>query len=212
MNPNVFYQKMKVLNTDREALKKQKGCVIWFTGFSGSGKSTLAQAIDVELFHMGLHSYLLDGDNIRCGLNQDLGFSYQDRHENIRRISEVARLFVDAGLIVCTAFISPFIKDREKARTLFQQGRFIEVYVNTPLDVCEERDPKGLYKKARAGMISDFTGIDSPYEAPMNPDVKLDTVTTSVEQATEQVISYLKQRDMIHTLGCVPFKRHHCLK
>ncbi len=143
--------------------------MLWFTGLSGSGKSTIANAVERLLFEMGQRSYLLDGDNIRHGLNKDLGFSDQDRVENIRRIGEVAKLFVDSGLIALTAFISPFVSDRQQARSLVKEGQFLEVYIDTPLEVCEQRDPKGLYKKARAGKIANFTGIDSAYEAPVSP-------------------------------------------
>lgn len=156
-------------------MNKQKPCVIWFTGLSGSGKSTIANELEKSLFASGHRTYILDGDNLRHGLNKDLGFTKQDRIENIRRVAEVARLMMDAGLMVITTFISPFRSDRLAARALFEPGEFLEVFVNTPLTVCETRDPKGLYKKARAGEIRDFTGIDSPYEAPELPDFEINT-------------------------------------
>lgn len=160
---------------ERALMNKQKPCVIWFTGLSGSGKSTIANELEKSLFASGHRTYILDGDNLRHGLNKDLGFTKQDRIENIRRVAEVARLMMDAGLMVITTFISPFRSDRLAARALFEPGEFLEVFVNTPLTVCETRDPKGLYKKARAGEIRDFTGIDSPYEAPELPDFEINT-------------------------------------
>lgn len=173
---------------------RQKPCVIWFTGLSGSGKSTLAGALEQLLFLRGHHSYLLDGDNIRHGLSCDLGFTRPDRVENIRRIGEVSKLFVDAGLIVITAFISPFRSDREIAKSIFPTGEFIEIFLDTPLSVCEERDPKGLYKKARAGEIRHFTGIDSPYEAPEHPALRIDTTATSITTCTDTILTYLLSR------------------
>jgi bifunctional enzyme CysN/CysC len=166
---NLFPQNFDITRKDREALKAQQGKVIWFTGLSGSGKSTLANALEYALHQAGKHTYILDGDNIRHGLNKDLGFSDADRVENIRRIAEVARLMADAGLIVITAFISPFKREREMARELIGTDNFLEVYVSTPLTICEQRDPKGLYKKARCGQLPNMTGISSPYEAPENP-------------------------------------------
>ncbi|SMF36725.1 adenylylsulfate kinase [Alteromonadaceae bacterium Bs31] len=177
--------------------KKQKPCLIWFTGLSGSGKSTIANALDHELYRRGQHTYLLDGDNVRHGLNKDLGFSDSDREENIRRIGEASRLFVDAGLIVLSAFISPFRSDRQIARDLLPDGEFIEVFMATPLDVCEQRDPKGLYKKARSGQIKYFTGIDSPYEQPESPEVTINTAENSVEQCVAQIINYLVEHERI---------------
>ena len=171
-------------------------CLLWYTGLSGSGKSTIANAVDRLLFDAGCHTYLLDGDNVRHGLNRDLGFDAASRVENIRRITEVSRLMLDAGLIVGTAFISPFIADRAQAKALAGDA-FIEVFVDTPLSVCEQRDPKGLYKKARSGEIAHFTGISSPYEAPLSPDIHLPTAELTIEQAARQVISFLRQRDII---------------
>jgi len=168
---NVVWHNYEVNKQKRAEAKKQKPMIIWFTGLSGSGKSTIADALEKKLFADGYHTYLLDGDNIRHGINKNLGFSDEDRTENIRRIGEISKLFVDAGLIVITAFISPFQSDRDTVRRLVDDGEFIEVFVDTPLEVCEERDPKGMYKKARAGIIKQFTGIDSPYEAPVEPEV-----------------------------------------
>ncbi len=175
----------------------QKPCLLWFTGLSGSGKSTLANALELALYKRGISTYLLDGDNVRHGLNKDLGFSDEDRVENIRRIGEVSRLLVDAGLIVLSAFISPFRSDREMVRHLLGKDEFIEIYMSTPLPVCEERDPKGLYKKARRGEIKHFTGIDSPYEAPEHPEISINSAECSVEQSAENVISFLQQKGII---------------
>jgi len=172
--------------------KQQKPCMIWFTGLSGAGKSTVANALDTLLFQNGKHTYLLDGDNVRHGLNRDLGFSDTDRVENIRRIGEVGKLFVDAGLIALSAFISPFRSDRQMVRNLFPVGEFIEVHISTSLDICEQRDPKGLYKKAREGKIKNFTGIDSAYEIPSEPEIVIDAGALSVEDAAEKIYNYLK--------------------
>ncbi|MEX1221482.1 MAG: adenylyl-sulfate kinase [Idiomarina sp.] len=195
-NPNIVWHNAAVSHADRVKQHEHKPCVLWYTGLSGSGKSTIANAVDRLLFERGCHTYVLDGDNVRHGLNQDLGFDDAARTENIRRITEVSRLFVDAGLIVSTAFISPFVVDREQARKLVGDT-FIEVFVDTPLEVCEQRDPKGLYKKARAGDISDFTGINSPYEAPPEPEVHLRTAELSIEQAAQQVVDYLINRGIV---------------
>jgi len=165
--------------------------VIWFTGLSGSGKSTIANLVEKHLHQLGMHTYLLDGDNVRHGLNKDLGFTDEDRVENIRRIAEVAKLMVDAGLIVLTAFISPFRSERKMAREIFQDGEFIEVYVDTPIELAEERDPKGLYKKARSGQLKNFTGIDSPYECPEMPEVTLSTSMHSPEELAKTLCDYL---------------------
>lgn len=190
---NIRWHEHTVSAQQRAALKHQKPCLLWFTGLSGSGKSTLANALDVALTERGYHTYLLDGDNVRHGLCKDLSFSVEDREENIRRIGEVSRLFTDAGLIVLSAFISPFASDREAVRRLFPDGDFIEVFVDTPLEVCEARDPKGLYKKARAGEISDFTGIDSPYEAPHKPQVHLTTEGQSITESVQALLEYLRE-------------------
>ena len=194
---NTVWHTQQVSKTQRAELKKQKACLLWYTGLSGSGKSTIANAVDALLFQRECHSYLLDGDNVRHGLNGDLGFSDEDRVENIRRISEVAQLFVDAGLIVSTAFISPFAADREIAAKKLGAGEFIEVFIDTPIAICEQRDPKGLYKKARAGEIKDFTGIDSTYEAPENPAIHIDTSDKSIEQCAQQVVDYLIEHGFI---------------
>jgi adenylylsulfate kinase len=175
----------------------QKGVVVWFTGLSGSGKSTLANAVDGALFERGHHTYVLDGDNIRHGLNRDLGFSPEDREENIRRIGEVARLFADAGILVLTAFISPYHKDRALARTLSADGTFIEVYCACSLEVCEARDPKGLYKKARAGEIKEFTGIDAPYEVPWDAELVIHTDQETPEESATRILSYLEENGFI---------------
>ncbi len=194
---NVVWHQHKVTKTQRANQKAQQPCLIWFTGFSGAGKSTLANALEQRLLQRGYHSYLLDGDNIRHGLNQDLGFSRADRIENIRRIGEVATLFVDAGLIVISAFISPFRADRALVRALVQEGEFIEIHLQASLETCERRDPKGLYAKARAGMIQDFTGIDSPYEPPERPELVLDTENEAVEACLERLLGYLNERRIL---------------
>jgi len=191
---NVVWQALDVSKASRATQKGQKALLLWFTGLSGAGKSTIANLVDKRLFSLNRHSYLLDGDNVRHGLNRDLGFTAADRVENIRRIAEVAKLMVDAGLIVATAFISPFRAERLMARSLLPAGEFIEVFVDTPLAVAEERDAKGLYKKARRGELKNFTGIDSPYEIPENPELHIDTTTTSPEEAADRIIAYLAAR------------------
>ncbi|MCK0163994.1 adenylyl-sulfate kinase [Marinobacter sp. S6332] len=197
MENNIVWHDHKVVRSERAENKSQKPCLLWFTGLSGSGKSTIANALDVALHNRGYHTFLLDGDNVRHGLCKDLGFSDEDRVENIRRVGEVSKLFTDAGLIVMSAFISPFNSDRRMVRKLFPAGEFIEVYMDTPLATCEERDSKGLYQKARAGEITDFTGIDSPYEAPAKPEISLDTSCSSVEDCVESLINYLLERKLI---------------
>ena len=194
---NIVWHKHKVEKLDRSKQKKQKPCILWFTGLSGAGKSTVADAVEQKLFELGHHTYLLDGDNVRHGLNKDLGFSDADRVENIRRIGEMAKLFADAGLIVMSAFISPFRSDRKLVRDLVEEKEFVEVYISTPLSTCEQRDPKGLYKKARSGQIKNFTGIDSEYEAPVSPEVTLNTAELNVDECVDRVISYLKQNEII---------------
>ncbi|KZX88682.1 adenylyl-sulfate kinase, partial [Alcanivorax sp. HI0013] len=176
---------------DRAAQKQQKPVCIWLTGLSGAGKSTIANALEVALTEQGKHTYLLDGDNVRHGLNKNLGMSDDDRAENIRRVSEVAKLMVDAGLIVVTAFISPFRADRDAARALFEDGEFVEIFVHAPLEECEKRDPKGLYKKARAGEIKEFTGIDSPYEAPEKPEMVINTAENDIEACVREIMAQL---------------------
>jgi len=191
---NLTWHDHKITKQERAQQKNQKPCVIWLTGLSGSGKSTLANALEARLAELGHHTYLLDGDNVRHGLNKDLAFSDADRIENIRRIGETARLFVDAGIIVITAFISPFKSDRQMARNLLEQGEFIEVHVDAPLEICEQRDPKGLYAKARAGQIKQFTGIDSPYEPPESPEVRVDTGTNDVDTCVQALLDELSGR------------------
>ena len=197
MADNIVWHDHKITRAERSVNKNQKPCLLWFTGLSGSGKSTIANALDVALHKRGYHTFLLDGDNVRHGLCSDLGFSDDDREENIRRVGEVCKLFADAGLIVMSAFISPFTSDRRMVRKLFPAGEFIEVFMDTPLETCEERDPKGLYRKARSGEIKHFTGIDSPYEIPSHPELRLDTSTMSVEACVETLIAYLLEREMI---------------
>ncbi len=194
---NITWHEHKVSREEREKLLKQKGVLIWFTGLSASGKSTVANEVSHRLHDMGKLAYILDGDNVRHGLNKDLGFSPEDREENIRRISEVGNLFVDAGLITLTAFISPYRKDRDFARELVGEGRFIEVYVNASIETCEKRDPKGLYKKAKSGEIKEFTGISAPYEPPLKPEIELDADNLSIKEETEIVIKYLKDNNYI---------------
>lgn len=187
---NIVWYDTNIKKEDREALLKQEGVVLWFTGLSGSGKSTVANAVEKKLFEAGRATYLLDGDNIRHGLNKDLGFDTRDRIENIRRIAEVSKLFVDAGIITLSAFISPFIEDRNNVRGLLKD-RYIEIFVDCSLNVCEGRDPKGLYKKARAREIKDFTGIDSPYEKPINPEIIVRTDIQRVDECASEIIKYL---------------------
>jgi adenylylsulfate kinase len=194
---NVVWHNQVVTSEQREEHKGHKSCVLWYTGLSGSGKSTIANAVDKKLFELGVHTYLLDGDNVRHGLNGDLTFSDKDRVENIRRIGEVSKLFVESGLVVSTAFISPFQSDRDMARDLVTNDQFIEVFVDTPIEVCEQRDPKGLYKKARSGEIKNFTGIDSTYEAPTVAEVHLKTSEQSIEQCVDLVVGYLKGKGII---------------
>ena len=185
----VIWHQTHITKDDRAKQKNQVPKCIWLTGLSGSGKSTLANALEVALTEQGKHTYLLDGDNVRHGLNKNLGMSDQDRTENIRRVSEVAKLMVDAGLVVITAFISPFRDDRDAARALFEDGEFVEVFADAPLEECEKRDPKGLYKKARAGEIKEFTGIDSPYEAPADAEVVINTAEHDIGECVRQLIA-----------------------
>jgi bifunctional enzyme CysN/CysC len=194
---NVHWQAVDVTKAGRAAIKGQKPCVLWYTGLSGAGKSTIANLVDKRLHAANRHTYLLDGDNVRHGLNRDLGFTDADRVENIRRIGEVAKLMVDAGLIVSTAFISPFRAERQMARALLGDGEFIEIFIDTPLGVAEQRDPKGLYKKARRGDLKNFTGIDSPYERPETPELVIDTTAGSPAEAAELVVDYLKRRGFV---------------
>lgn len=194
---NVTWHETIVTKEDRYRLNQHRSAVIWFTGLSGAGKSTLANVVDAKLFQKRVRSYVLDGDNIRHGLNRGLGFSEQDRKENIRRIGEVAKLFVDSGIVTLTAFISPFHEDRDRVRQLFNDGEFIEVYVKCALEECERRDPKGLYKKARNGEIQQFTGISSPYEAPINPEIIIDTELFTIEEASSEIIDYLQRKEIL---------------
>ncbi len=191
---NIIWHDHCVSKEDRAAIKGQKPCILWFTGLSGSGKSTIANAVESRLVGLRKHTYLLDGDNIRMRLNRDLGFSDKDRTENIRRIGEVSKLFVDAGLMVLTAFISPFQKERNSVRSLVGKDEFIEIFIDTPLKICESRDPKGLYQKARKGEIVDFTGISSPYEAPCKAEIHIVNDTNEIEDAVNQIMDYLKQK------------------
>lgn len=195
---NIVWHDHHVSKEERSVLKQQKPCILWFTGLSGSGKSTVANAVEVKLNELNKHTYLLDGDNVRHGLNAGLGFSNAERVENIRRIGEVAKLFVDAGIIVLSAFISPFQKDRDQVRELVEEQEFIEVFIDTPLEVCEIRDPKELYKKARKGEIPDFTGISSPYEAPINSEIHVKNSELSVEACAEQIIDYLREKGYLN--------------
>ena len=195
---NITWHNTKITKLDRENLNGHKGVCLWFTGLSGSGKSTLANELEFELNKKGVHTYLLDGDNIRHGLNKDLDFSDAGRQENIRRIGEVAKLFVDAGIVVLTAFISPFREDRNQVRKLLNENEFIEIFVDADLETCESRDPKGLYKKARQGEIKDFTGISSPYEVPENAELKIDNGKNSnLRENVDRVVEYLVQKKII---------------
>lgn len=191
---NIIWHGHHVTKQERSSLKNQKPCILWFTGLSGSGKSTIANAVESKLQKLQKHTYLLDGDNIRFGLNKGLTFSQEDRIENIRRIGEVSKLFIDAGLIVLTAFISPFIQDRKSVRELINKDEFIEIFIDAPLAVCESRDPKGLYKKVRSGEIPNFTGISSPYEAPKKAEIHVKTDIISIDEAVQKILEYLKTR------------------
>ncbi len=194
---NITWHESQTPREDREALLGQRGVTIWLTGLSGSGKSTVAVAAEQALIRSGHAAYVLDGDNVRHGLNQNLGFSPEDRAENIRRVGEVARLFADAGLIVLTSFISPYREDRDRVRALHDEGRFLEVFVSADLATCESRDVKGLYQKARAGEIPEFTGISAPYETPHQPELVLDTAQQSVEESVAQLLDALTQRSLL---------------
>ena len=195
---NLTIHESLVTPSDRRTAFNHGSCVIWLTGLSGSGKSTIATEVEQILLGRGIHTYVLDGDNVRHGLCADLGFSEEDRTENIRRIGEMTKLFVDAGMVVLTAFISPFREDRDRVRSLMSPGEFFEVFTKCSLEVCETRDPKGLYAKARAGEITDFTGIDSSYEEPLNPELVLDTGEMSVEECVNRIVALLEKSGMIH--------------
>lgn len=194
---NITWHHTTVTKNDRHSLNGHKSCVLWFTGLSGSGKSTLANAVDHTLFQQQYRSYVLDGDNIRHGLNSDLSFGIEDRKENIRRIGEVAKLFVDSGQIVSSAFISPFREDRQLVRNMFGADEFIEIFLKCPMQICEDRDPKGLYKKARNGEILEFTGISSPYESPIDPEIIIETNKLSIDQSVQEILLYLKEKKIL---------------
>jgi len=194
---NIVWHQGAITREDRQQLNGHRGCTVWLTGLSGSGKSTIAVELEKRLLERGVRTYILDGDNIRHGLNKNLGFSPEDRTENIRRIGEVAKLFSDAGLVALTAFISPYRADRDQVRAIMQAGDFVEVFVDCPVEVCEQRDVKGLYKKARAGEIKEFTGISAPYEAPATPELVLDTSGLSVEQSALQILAYLERQGIV---------------
>ena len=196
---NITWHEGHVTRDERQKLLKQQGATLWFTGLSGSGKSTIAFTLEHALVQQGRLAYVLDGDNIRHGLNKNLGFSAADREENIRRIGEVAKLFADCGVVTMTSFISPYRKDRDNVRALHAEAKlpFIEIHVNTPIGTCEQRDPKGLYKKARAGQLKGFTGIDDPYEPPEKPELTIDATNTSPQQATIQLLEYLQKRGIL---------------
>ena len=194
---NIIWHPTAVRKDDRQRLNGHRSAVLWFTGLSGSGKSTLADALEKRFYDCGIHTYLLDGDNIRHGLNRDLGFSAAERTENIRRVAEVARLLADAGCIVLTAFISPYRADRALARERMESGEFLEIYVRCSLEECERRDPKGLYAKARRGEIPSFTGVSDPYEEPQAPELEIDTGNVSVEEAVEEILEELNRRGIL---------------
>jgi adenylylsulfate kinase len=194
---NIVWHQGAVTRADREKMNGHKGCIVWLTGLSGSGKSTIAVDLEKRLWERGVRAYVLDGDNIRHGLNKNLGFSPADRTENIRRIGEVAKLFTDAGVVALTAFISPYRADRDQVRALMPPGDFVEVHVECPVEVCEQRDVKGLYKKARAGEIKEFTGISAPYEEPLTPELTIDTSGQSVEASARQILQLLEAKGVI---------------
>ncbi|KGX93922.1 adenylylsulfate kinase [Pontibacillus halophilus JSM 076056 = DSM 19796] len=193
---NITWHSSTVTKEDRQTLNEHKSAVVWFTGLSGSGKSTLSVEVEKKLHQHGVRTYILDGDNVRHGLNKNLGFSKEDRTENIRRIGEVSKLMVDAGVVTLTAFISPYLADREAVRALLDAGEFIEVYVKCSLEEAEKRDPKGLYKKARSGEIKGFTGIDAPYEEPVAPEITVETDRQTLDESVEQVVEYLRNKGL----------------
>jgi adenylylsulfate kinase len=194
---NIVWHQGAVTREDRAQMNGHKSCTVWLTGLSGSGKSTIAVDLEKRLWERGVRAYILDGDNIRHGLNKNLGFSPADRTENIRRIGEVAKLFTEAGVVALTAFISPYRADRDQVRALMAPGDFVEVHVDCPIDVCEQRDVKGLYKKARAGEIKEFTGVSAPYEAPLKPELSINTSGQSVEESARQILDYLERKGLI---------------
>lgn len=194
MEKNIFKQDFTIKRENRSILKNHGALVIWFTGLSGSGKSTIANAVDKALFNLGIHTYVLDGDNVRNGLNNNLSFSPEDRSENIRRIAEVANLMMDAGLVILASFVSPYRKDRENVKRIVGYENFVEVFINTPVEECEKRDVKGLYAMARAGKIENFTGVNAPYEAPLAPDIQIDTTLVSIEESVSLILEVIKIR------------------
>lgn len=194
---NIVWHRAQVTKLDRQRLNGHKSAVIWFTGFSGAGKSSLSVAVEKELHKRGIRTYVLDGDNIRHGLNNNLGFTPEDRTENIRRIGEVSKLFVDAGVMTLTAFISPYREDRDMVRAMVEKGEFVEIYVKCALEECEKRDPKGFYKKARKGEIKGFTGIDAPYEAPLNPELVVETDKETLRESVVRVLKFLEEQGYI---------------
>lgn len=194
---NLTWHTHRVTKSDRENIKKHKACVLWFTGLSASGKSTIAHELEHTLNSKNIHTYILDGDNVRHGLNKNLGFSKEDREENIRRVGEITKLFTDAGIVTIAAFISPFVKDRKIARGLVKDIDFVEIYTKCPVSVCQSRDPKGLYKKAISGELKEFTGISHPYEEPIKPEILLETDKLSIEQCVDKIMSYLESHKII---------------
>lgn len=197
MNKDIVWHEHAIDKAARAEQNGHKAFLLWFTGLSGSGKSTVAGALEQELFKRGVHTYLLDGDNVRHGLCKGLGFTAEDRQENLRRVGEAAKLMVDAGLVVLAAFVSPYRADRDAIRALFNEGEFIEVFVDTPLAECEERDPKGLYKKARAGEIKNFTGIDDPYEAPLSPEIRIENFGRPVSEVVTELFTLLQEKQLL---------------
>lgn len=200
MANNIVWQDYKISRTELEHLQRHRSLCVWFTGLSGAGKSTLANAVQQQMHELSIHTYLLDGDNMRHGLNEDLGFSAEDRKENVRRVAEVANLFVDAGVIAITALISPFEEDRAMARSKFHPDDYIEVFVDCPIETCIERDPKGLYKKAQDGLISNFTGISSPYETPQNSEVTVNTSQHTINECVEQIMDYILNKIQLNVV------------
>ena len=194
MKENIIRHNFKITKEKRAALKKHNAFLLWFTGLSGSGKSTIANAVEERLYNQKIHTYTLDGDNVRKGLNSDLTFSPVDRQENIRRIAETANLFIDAGIVVLAAFVSPYKKDRESIKKTVKDVNFVEIFIDTPIEECEKRDVKGLYAKARQGLIKDFTGVNAPYEAPENPALTIDTTKISVEEAVELILKKIQPK------------------
>ena len=198
---NITWFERRLTKSDYRRRNGHNSMLLWFTGLSGSGKSTIAHRVEEVLFNKGWYTYILDGDNVRHGLNGDLGFSENDRRENIRRIGEVAKLFVDGGVVVLAAFISPYREDRDRVRALFEEGEFVEIYVECDLKTCERRDPKGLYRKARAGELPDFTGIDSPYEEPLNPELVIGTGWLDITDSVNRVVDYLERHEALENRG-----------